>query len=90
MLSCIKHACFHVFSPFSAYFLPHYIVVEKGLFCVHVYLMETQFGISTTAHYLKNSETPLKCYLSSESKAVVGTTFISLILQWVDNPHNTL
>ena len=31
MLSCIKHACFHVFSPFSAYFFPHYIVVEKGL-----------------------------------------------------------
>ena len=26
-----KHACFYVFSPFSAYFSPHYIVVEKGL-----------------------------------------------------------
>ena len=23
---------FYVFSPFSAYFSPHYIVVEKGLF----------------------------------------------------------
>ena len=22
MLSCIKHTCFHVFSPFSAYFSP--------------------------------------------------------------------
>ena len=27
------HARFHVFSPFSAYFSPHYIVVEKGLLC---------------------------------------------------------
>ena len=26
-----KHACFHVFSPFSAYFSPHNIIVEKGL-----------------------------------------------------------
>ena len=26
-----KHECFYVFSPFSAYFSPHYIVVEKGL-----------------------------------------------------------
>ena len=32
MLSCIKHACFHVFSPFSAYFFPHDIIAEKGLF----------------------------------------------------------
>ena len=32
MLSCIKHACFHVFSPFSAYFSPHDIIAEKGLF----------------------------------------------------------
>ena len=31
MLSCIKHACFHVFSPFSAYFFPHDIIAEKGL-----------------------------------------------------------
>ena len=23
MLSCIKHTCFHVFYPFSAYFFPH-------------------------------------------------------------------
>ena len=30
MLSCIKHACFHVFSPFSAYFFAHDIIVEKG------------------------------------------------------------
>ena len=30
MLSCIKQACFHVFSPFSAYFSPHDIIVEKG------------------------------------------------------------
>ena len=28
MFSCIKHACFHVFSPFSA----HDIIVEKGPF----------------------------------------------------------
>ena len=28
MLSCIKHACFHVF---SAYFSPHDIIAEKGL-----------------------------------------------------------
>ena len=26
-----KHSCFHVFSPFSAYFSPVDIVVEKGL-----------------------------------------------------------
>ena len=31
MLSCIKHACFHIFSPFSAYFSPHDIIAEKGL-----------------------------------------------------------
>ena len=31
MLSCIKHACFHVFSPFSAYFFPPDIIAEKGL-----------------------------------------------------------
>ena len=31
ILSCIKHACFHVFSPFSAYFSPHDIIAEKGL-----------------------------------------------------------
>ena len=31
MLSCIKHACFHVFSPFSAYFSPHDIIAEMGL-----------------------------------------------------------
>ena len=31
MLSCIKHACFHVFSPFSAYFSSHDIIEEKGL-----------------------------------------------------------
>ena len=31
MLSCIKYACFHVFSPFSAYFFPHDIIAEKGL-----------------------------------------------------------
>ena len=31
MLSCTKHACFHVFSPFSAYFSPHDIIAEKGL-----------------------------------------------------------
>ena len=31
-----KIACFHVFSPFSAYFSPHYIIVEKGLYCVRV------------------------------------------------------
>ena len=35
MLSCIKHACFHVFSPFSAYFFPHDIIVEKGLLSVN-------------------------------------------------------
>ena len=28
---CMKHECFYVFSPFSAYFSPKYIVVEKGL-----------------------------------------------------------
>ena len=31
ILSSIKHACFHVFSPFSAYFFPHDIIAEKGL-----------------------------------------------------------
>ena len=30
MLSCIKHACLHVFSPFSAYFFAHDIIAEKG------------------------------------------------------------
>ena len=36
MLSCIKHACFHVFSPFSAYFSPHDIIAEKGLLTKHM------------------------------------------------------
>ena len=31
MFSCIKHACFYVFSPFSANFFPHDIIAEKGL-----------------------------------------------------------
>ena len=35
MLSCIKHACFQAFSPFSAYFSPHDIIAEKGLLPVH-------------------------------------------------------
>ena len=26
-----KHACFHVFSPFSAHLYPHYIITVKGL-----------------------------------------------------------
>ena len=26
-----KHACFHVFSPLSASFYPHYITMVKGL-----------------------------------------------------------
>ena len=30
MLSCIKHACFHVFSPFRANFSPHDPIVGKG------------------------------------------------------------
>ena len=29
MLLCIKHACFRVFSPFSAYLFPHDIIAEK-------------------------------------------------------------
>ena len=32
MKTCMFYACFHVFSPFSAYFSPHDVVVEKGLF----------------------------------------------------------
>ena len=28
MFSCIKHACFQAFSPFSAYFSPHDIIAE--------------------------------------------------------------
>ena len=30
MLSCIKHTCFNVFSPFGAYFYPHVSIAEKG------------------------------------------------------------
>ena len=30
MLSCIKHACFHVFSPFSAYTFPPLHCSGKG------------------------------------------------------------
>ena len=40
MLSCIKHACFHVFSPFSAYFFPHDIIAEKGLLYTAAVLLE--------------------------------------------------
>ena len=32
MLACVKHACFHVFSPFSAHFSPH--DTEKGPLCL--------------------------------------------------------
>ena len=32
MLSCIKHACFHVFSPFGAYFFPHDIIASINVF----------------------------------------------------------
>ena len=41
MLSCIKHACFLVFSPFSAYFSPHDIIAEKGLL-LRRYLLNSQ------------------------------------------------
>ena len=37
MLSCIKHACFRVFSPFSAYFFPHDIIAEKGLLMFFIF-----------------------------------------------------
>ena len=37
MLSCIKHACFHVF---SAYFSPHDIIAEKGLLYTAAVLLE--------------------------------------------------
>ena len=43
MLSCIKHACFHVFYPFSAYFSPHDIIVEKGRFFIALCLMTKSF-----------------------------------------------
>ena len=39
MLSCIKHTCFHVFSPFSAYFFPHDIIAEKGLLLFDIVLL---------------------------------------------------
>ena len=44
MLSCIKHACFHVFSPFSAYFSPHDIIAEKGPL---YYCSDRTFGLAT-------------------------------------------
>ena len=28
-----EHAHFHVFSPFSASFTPHYIIMVKGILC---------------------------------------------------------
>ena len=43
MLSCIKHACFHVFSPFSAYFFPHDIIAEKGLLAFYIPLYNSLF-----------------------------------------------
>ena len=45
MLSCIKHVCFHVFSPFSAYIFPHYILVEKGLIVVPTFSPITNYII---------------------------------------------
>ena len=32
-----KHACFPVFSPFSAHFTSHYIIKDKGLLYLHVH-----------------------------------------------------
>ena len=34
-----ENECFYVFSPFSAYFSPHYILVEKGLFAKAYHLV---------------------------------------------------
>ena len=53
MLSCTKHACFHVFYPFSA----HDIIAEKGPFLVlpsqHLYLVN---GGSLSEHGSERSE----------------------------------
>ena len=49
MLSCIKHACFHVFSPFSAYFFPHDIIAEKGLLG-HIFYMNNHVLILVHTH----------------------------------------
>ena len=65
MLSCIKHACFHVFSPFSAYFPPHDIIAEKGLFlmpfCTYYMYAQNYAGIihthtHTHTHTLQTGE----------------------------------
>ena len=45
MLSCIKHACFHVFYPFSAYFFPHDIIAEKRPFCTLVTAFALYFSL---------------------------------------------
>ena len=47
-----KHACFHVFSPFSAHLYPHYIIMDKGL----IWMV---FGWSLEAIYHKQ-ETMLR------------------------------
>ena len=61
MLSCIKHACFHVFSPFSAYFSPHDIVVEKGL--LHMCSTSRLYTIGRTAVLIGFALEPLDCLL---------------------------
>ena len=47
----------HVFSPFSAYFPPHYIVVEKGLLC------QDHLSVSYRTHTTNILHTATLCYL---------------------------
>ena len=46
----ILHACFHVFSPFSAYYSPHDIIAEKGPF---TRTMRTLWGEGGSSGYVE-------------------------------------
>ena len=76
MLSCIKHACFHVFSPFSAYFSPHDIIAENGL--LHLDCSTDVYDLLTDT---KNTTWPLDHFLTrvlAVTTAVYGMTTLCI------------
>ena len=49
----LKHARFHVFSQFSAYFFPHDIVVEKCLFSICPTVLLSPLIVTCSAQNLR-------------------------------------
>ena len=68
-----KHECFYVFSPFSAYFFPHYIVVEKGLLAM---------TLETCSSDLLQSHKPLQMVHSKKKLVNLIVTLVAVVANW--------